>query len=186
MTTKYRGRLKKIIKTIEQASLSCDKLSLDEHSDAKVHELYLQVEAKSATRLATLPKGYFFALQQALGEAFCCYGISSTDGLVGFVSVIKDGHDAVAYYVGLDYAVNVKLPVYFRLLQLVIEVAIEWGCGKVLFGRTALEPKANLGAEPVEEFVWARHRVPVVNFMVRKLFRNMPFDIAPERSVKKK
>ena len=106
--------------------------------------------------------------------------------MVGFVSVIKDGKDAVAYYVGLDYNVNKKLPIYFRLLQLVIDVAINWSCEKVLFGRTALEPKANLGAEPVEEFIWARHRVPVVNFMVRKLFRNMPFDIAPERSVKKK
>ena len=186
LTTKYRGRIKKIIKTIDQAGLGCEKLVLDEHSDAKAHELYLQVEGKSATRLATLPKGYFMALQQALGDAFCCYGISSTEGLVGFVSVIKDGNEAVAYYVGLDYSVNKKLPIYFRLLQLVIEVAIEWGCGKVLFGRTALEPKASLGAEPVEEFVWARHRVPVVNFMVRKLFRNMPFDTAPERSVKKK
>lgn len=186
LTTKYRGRIKKIIKTLEQAGLNCEKLLLDGCSDDKVHELYLQVEAKSATRLATLPKGYFLALQQALGEDFCCYGISSSDGLVGFVSVIRDGKDAVAYYVGLDYSVNKKLPVYFRLLQLVIETAIDWGCEKVLFGRTALEPKASLGAKPVEEYIWARHRVPVVNFMIRKLFRNIPFDIAPERSVKKK
>ncbi len=185
LTTKYRGRIKKIIKTIEQADLGCERLILDASSDAEIHQLYLQVEAKSATRLATLPKGYFLALQQALGSDFCCYAISSSQGLVGFVSVIKDGTDAVAYYVGLDYSINKKLPVYFRLLQLVIETAVDWGSEKVLFGRTALEPKANLGAEPVEEFVWARHRVPVVNFMVRKLFRNMPFDTAPERSVKK-
>ncbi|TDR20506.1 GNAT family N-acetyltransferase [Marinicella litoralis] len=186
LTTKYRGRIKKIIKTLEQAELRCEKLMLDESSDDKVHGLYLQVEAKSATRMATLPKGYFLALQQALGEDFCCYGITSSEGLVGFVSVVKDGKEAVAYYVGLDYQVNQKLPIYFRLLQLVVETAIDWGCEKVLFGRTALEPKASLGAEPVEEFVWARHRVPVVNFMIRKLFRNVPFDIAPERSVKKK
>jgi len=185
LTSKYRGRVKKIIKTVDQAGLVCEKLKLDESSDAKVHDLYLQVEAKSVTRLATLPKGYFLALQENLGDEFCCYGISSKEDLVGFISVIKDRNDAVAYYVGLDYNVNSKLPIYFRLLQLVINVAIEWKCEKVLFGRTALEPKANLGAEPVEEFIWARHRVPVVNFMVRKLFRNMPFDVAPERSVKK-
>ncbi len=186
LTTKYRGRIKKIIKTIDQAGLSCEQLPLDVETDARIHDLYLQVEAKSATRLATLPKGYFLALQNNLGQDFCCFGIKDEQQIAGFVSVIKDGDVAVAYYVGLDYSINKKLPIYFRLLQLVINVAIDWGCGKVSFGRTALEPKANLGAEPVEEFVWARHRVPVVNFMVRKLFRNVPFDVAPERSVKKK
>ncbi len=186
LTTKYRGRIKKIIKTIDQAGLVCEPVTLDEASEARAHQLYLNVENKSATRLATLPPGYFLALQQHMGDNFCCYGILQAEEMVGFVSVIKDGNNAIAYYVGLDYEVNKGLPIYFRLLQLVIDAAINWQCNEISFGRTALEPKANLGAEPVEEYVWARHRVPVVNFMVRKLFRNVPFDIAPERSVKKK
>jgi len=33
--------------------------------------------------------------------------------------------------------------------------------------------------------VWARHRVPVVTFFVRKVFRNVPFDDAPERNAMK-
>jgi hypothetical protein len=186
LTTKYRSRIKKIIKTIDQAGLVCEKLTLDEELDAKAHHLYLNVESKASTRLATLPKGYFLALQQSLGDKFSCYGIKKDQELIGFVSIIKDQQDAIAYYVGLDYEVNKKLPIYFRLLQLVIESAIDLQCTRVLFGRTALEPKASLGAKPVEEFVWARHRIPVVNFMVRNLFRNIPFDTAPERSVTKK
>lgn len=185
LTTKYRGRIKKIIKAIEAADLTIERLQLDDALDAQIHALYLQVENKSATRLATLPPGYFLALQRELGEDFRCVGIWDQGTVVGFVSVIKDADYAVAYYVGLDYQVNEQHPIYFRLLQLVIQVALDWGCQQVSFGRTALEPKANLGAEPVEEFVWARHRVPVVNFMVRKLFRNVPFDEAPKRSVKK-
>lgn len=186
LTTKYRGRIKKIIKQINEAGLTCEPIQLNEELDQQIHQLYLNVESKSATRLATLPAGYFLALQQKMGSQFCCYGIKKEDHICGFVSVIKDGNEAVAYYVGLDYETNQTLPIYFRLLQLVVKVAIDWECHSVLFGRTALEPKANLGAEPIEEFVWARHRVPVVNFMVRKLFRNLPFDTAPERSVKKK
>jgi len=186
LTSKYRGRIKKIIKSIDQAGLVCEKLTLDEKLDQQAHQLYLKVEAKAATRLATLPVGYFLALQTALPDSFRSYGIKKDDELIGFVSIVKDHQDAVAYYVGLDYEVNKKLPIYFRLLQLVIESAVELQCNRVLFGRTALEPKASLGAKPVEEFVWARHRVPVVNFMVRKLFRNIPFDVAPERSVTKK
>ncbi len=186
LTTKYRSRIKKIIKTIDQAGLVCEKLTLDKALDAKAHSLYLNVESKASTRLATLPKGYFLALQKSLGDKFCCYGIKKEDESIGFVSIIKDKQDAIAYYVGLDYEVNKKLPIYFRLLQLVIVSAIDLQCNRVLFGRTALEPKASLGAKPIEEFVWARHRVPVVNFMVRNLFRNIPFDTAPERSVTKK
>ncbi|WP_223789607.1 GNAT family N-acetyltransferase [Marinicella meishanensis] len=185
LTAKYRGRIKKIIKTIDTGPLTTETLTLNEQLDAQLHALYLQVENKSATRLATLPAGYFLALQQALGEDFRCVGIRNQDEVAGFVSVIKEGDQAIAYYVGLDYQVNEQYPIYFRLLQLVIEVALDWGCQHISFGRTALEPKANLGAEPVEEFVWARHRVPVVNYMVRKLFRNVPFDEAPKRSVKK-
>jgi hypothetical protein len=186
LTSKYRGRINKIIKTIDQGGLSCEKLTLDKKLDQQAHQLYLQVESKAATRLATLPVGYFLELQKSMPESFCCYGIKRQQELIGFVSIIKDQQDAIAYYVGLDYKVNKELPIYFRLLQLVIQSAIDFQCTRVLFGRTALEPKASLGAKPIEEFVWARHRVPVVNFMVRKLFRNIPFDIAPERSVTKK
>lgn len=154
-----------------------------EISGEQLHELYLNVEQKSKTRLATLPSGYFFGLSESLRGNFCCYGIIQNETVLGFISVIKDREDAVAYYVGFDYAANDEFPIYFRLLQLVIEAAISMHCKRVLFGRSALEPKAGLGAKPVDEFIWARHRVPVVNFFVRKLFRNVPFDEAPHRTV---
>jgi len=186
LRTKYRSRAKKIIKTLEQAGFECEKVAVDEALDRQLHRLYMQVEQKSQTRLATLPEGYFLGLYEALDDRFACFVIRRDDSVSGFVSIIKDGDVAVAYYVGLDYQVNSEFPVYFRLLQLVIQTATEWRCSKVAFGRTALEPKASLGAKPVDTFVWARHRVPVVNFIVRKLFRNVPFDEAPERSVTKK
>jgi predicted N-acyltransferase len=185
LNSKYRSRIKKIIKSIDEAGLVCKQIDIDEAIDKKLHSLYLQVESQSKTRLATLPEGYFFGLANNLGENFRCYGIFSEQDVIGFVSVLKDGDDAIAYYVGFDYQKNEEHPLYFRLLQLVIEAAIAMSCKKVHFGRTALEPKANLGAKPVDTFVWARHRVPVMNFFVRKLFRNVPFEDAPERGALK-
>jgi len=186
LTGKYRNRLKKIIKTLDKAEIICEKLHLDEMMDKKLHQLYLAVETKSATRLATLPLGYFLALQNQLGNNFSCYGIKQDNELLGFVTTIKDKKEAVGYYVGIDYQANSQYPIYFRLLQLVVQSAIDMNCNRVLFGRTALGPKANLGAKPIDTFVWARHRVPLVNFIVRKLFRNMPFDTAPQRSATQK
>jgi len=183
LTSKYRSRCKKIITSVEAAGYRCEKLPVDPIMDKRLHQLYLQVENKSQVRLATLPQGYFYALSQILGDKFCCYGIKTDAHLAGFISIVKDGDSAVAYYVGVDYQVNKEVPVYFRLLQLVIESAIEMGCQRISFGRTASEPKANLGAKPVDSYVWVRHRVPLVNFVIRKLFRSVPYEEAPERTV---
>ncbi len=185
LTSKYRSRIKKIIKKIDTAGFETTKININEDTDKQLHKLYLAVENKSATRLATLPVGYYSALSKSLKDNFVCFVIKKEQQIAGFVTVIKDKNNAVAYYVGIDYEVNANHPIYFRLLQLVIQGAIDMGCNRVLFGRTALEPKATLGAKPVDTFVWARHRVPLVNFVIRKLFRNISFDIAPERKATK-
>jgi hypothetical protein len=54
------------------------------------------------------------------------------------------------------------------------------------FGRTALEPKARLGALPQPITVWMRHRQPVMNLFVRNLLRVIPHEEAPERNPFKK
>lgn len=185
LNSKYRSRVRKVIKNIDSAGFDCKKIELTELTDKRIHSLYLNVEQQSKTRMATLPEGYFLKLSQSLGDNFVCYGIHQDDKIVGFISMIRDGVEAIAYYVGFDYQINSKHPIYFRLLQLAIQAAIDFGSQKVLFGRSALEPKANLGAKPVDAFVWARHRVPAVNFIVRKIFRNIPFDEAPERGALK-
>jgi len=185
LTSKYRSRVKKVIKSIDQSQYTCKEIELNQSIDKTIHALYLNVENKSNTRLATLVPGYFHKLSTNLKENFICKGIFDGDKILGFISIIIDNKVALAYYVGFDYEINEKNPIYFRLLQLVIETAIEKNCNKVSFGRSALEPKANLGAKPVEAFIWARHNISSVNVVLRNFFRNIPFDDAPERSVLK-
>lgn len=183
LNTKYRSRVKKVAKTVEEAGYAAESLKVDAAMDRILHGLYLEVESRSATRLARLPKGYFKALSDRLGDDFVCKALRNGKDIAGFISVIRDGDEAIAYYVGFRYEINENLPIYFRLLQLVIETAIGWNCRKVSFGRTALGPKADLGAKPVDCHVWVRHRVPVVNWVLRKLFHTVPFEEAPQRSV---
>ncbi|MCW8875767.1 MAG: GNAT family N-acetyltransferase [Kangiellaceae bacterium] len=185
LTSKYRSKVKKIAKAVEKNGYRCEQVEVTQEIDRKLYQLYLNVENKSTTRLATLPEGYFCGLAESLGDKFVCFVIQNDEAIVGFISIIIDGDKAIAYYVGVDYEINKQMPVYFRLLQLVIECAIERGLKTISFGRTALEPKANLGAKPVDAYVWARHRVPVVNFMLRQLFGHIPYEEAPERSVVK-
>ena len=74
------------------------------------------------------------------------------------------------------------LPIYLRLLHTTIADAISWGCKSLSLGRTALEPKAALGAKPEPMSVWLRHRVPAMNWMMRGVLDAVTHDEAPERN----
>ncbi|MCX4240552.1 GNAT family N-acetyltransferase [Paraliomyxa miuraensis] len=182
LTAKYRGKIKKIGKTLEQAGYRVERVADLHPIEEQLHALYLQVESRAAVRLATIPCGYFSAMQAALGDRFVCSVIRNDEAIVGFVTTVIDGAEAIGYYVGVDYSVNAELPVYLRLLQLVIADGAAAGCTTISLGRTALEPKANLGAKPVDAHVWMRHRVPAFNFVLRELFPMIPVDEAPERN----
>ena len=100
----------------------------------------------------------------------------------GFATTLRDGDTAVGYYIGFDSAANAETPLYLRLLHAVVQDAIEMGCRRVSLGRTALEPKARLGARPAPMRVWVRHRVQALNMIVRGLLRTVSHEEAPDRN----
>jgi hypothetical protein len=123
----------------------------------RLHELYLSVHDNASVRLVTLREGYFAALAAAAGEDFRCTAVRRGDEILGFVTAIRDGDTAVAD-------------------------AIDWRCKRLSLGRTALEPKAGLGAKPEPMSVWLRHRVPSVNWMIRGVLGAVPHAEPPERN----
>jgi Acetyltransferase (GNAT) domain len=103
--------------------------------------------------------------------------------VLGFVTTVRDGETAVGYYIGFDRETNASVPIYFRLLQAVVDDAIKLGCRRLSLGRTALEPKARLGARPDPMRIWIRHRIPMLNVFVRGLLHTISHhDEAPERN----
>ena len=182
LNSNYRSKAKKIAKQIEDAGYRVERNVDATQHDARLHALYLEVEQRASTRLAALPAGYFGALAALAGpQRLRCSVICNDHDIVGFITTIRDGQRALGYYVGLDYAVNAQAPLYLRLLQCLIEDAIDLGCSELSFGRTAAEPKASLGASAHPSHVWLRHRLPAVNALVRGLFARVQPDPAPER-----
>ena len=101
--------------------------------------------------------------------------------LLGFIVSLKDGETAFAYHIGFDRAAaDSGIPVYLRLLHAALGQALEFGCRRVSFGRTALEPKARMGCQPAPTFIWARHRHPMLNQLVQPLLRLVEAEAAPE------
>ena len=109
------------------------------------------------------------------------HGSGTRGAISGFVTTVKDRDTAVGYLIGFDRESSASLPIYLRLLHAVTADALELGCERISFGRTALEPKARLGAKPHPFRVWVRHRQPVLNLLVGNLLRSVSHEEPPER-----
>lgn len=182
LASKYRSGAKKIVKDVTSAGTEIEHLKNVNPHAARLHELYLNVHSKAAVRLVTLSPDYLPALAAACGDRFRCTVAKRGSEILGFITSLKDGDTSVGYYIGFDYNLNQQCPIYFRLLQVCIEDAIQFGCRRVSFGRTALDPKARMGARPSPMKVWVRHRQPVLNWMIRGLLGAIPHDEAPDRN----
>ena len=183
LDTKYRKKIKDQNKKLSAAGCTVERVTDLAPLADRLHELYLAVQGNARVRLVTLAKPYLPALAATAGPDFRCTVIRRGDEILGFVTSIRDGETAIGYYIGFDRtAAQEGLPLYLRLLQATVADAIEWGCTRLSLGRTALEPKAGLGAKPEPMSVWVRHRVPPVNWLLRGLLSAVPHDEAPERN----
>jgi len=183
LDARYRRNAKEQIKKIAAAGCSVEPLPNPENHARRLHELYLAVHGNASVRLVTLPETYLPALARAAGDNFRCTVVRRDADLLGFVSCLRDGDTAIAYYIGFDRAAAANgLPLYLRLLHATINDAVQWRCKWLSLGRTALEPKAALGAKPEPMAVWLRHRVPALNWFLRGLLGAVPHAEAPERN----
>jgi hypothetical protein len=183
LDARYRRNAKDQVKKLLGAGCAIEPIiDLAPHS-RRLHELYRSVQGNASVRLVTLRESCLPALARALGDDFRCTAVRRGDELLGFVTSLRDGSTAIAYYIGFDRAAAAEgLPIYLRLLHATIGDAITWRCQRLSLGRTALEPKAALGARPEPMSVWLRHRVPALNWMLRGMLSAVPHDEAPQRN----
>jgi hypothetical protein len=182
LTSKYRKTARQIDKDVTAAGCVIEQLSdVGPHGEA-IHEIYMQTHRNAKFRPVTLPVTFIPTLAARLGDDLRCTVISRDQQLLGFVTTLRDGETAVGYNIGFDRKANADFPIYFRLLNTVIDDAIKFGCRSLSLGRTALEPKARLGARPEPMRVWIRHRIPMLNVLVRGLLHTISHDEAPERN----
>ena len=187
LASKYRANIRNgIFKPIEQAECTVEHFTGMAEMQHEVHALYKAVQLNAGFRPFELLPEYFPALQQAAGERFRCSVVKREGKMLGFLVTIADGETAIAFHVGFDRAAAADLPIYLRLLHAGIADAIGLGCKRISFGRTALEPKAALGAKPEPFSVLIRHRQPLMNKLIKHLLLNIDHDEAPDRSPFKK
>ncbi len=181
---KYRKNVRsRVLAPIEAAGLQCVAIDDVTAVAPRLHELYLAVHENAAVRPVTLGADYWPALARGAAGRVRFGALRRGETLLGFVVTLRDDDDtAIAYHIGFDRQAAQELPLYLRLLHCSIADAIEMGAKRVSFGRTALEPKAMLGARPEPLHVWVRHRQPVLNKLLRGLLGRVHHDEAPVRN----
>ena len=183
LDAKYRRNAKEQMKKLAASGCTIEPLTDLAVNAARLHELYIAVHERAPVRLVTLPEGLLPALARTLGADFRCTVVRRGEHLLGFVTSLRDGETAIGYYIGFDRTAAAEgLPVYLSLLHTTIGDAIAWRCKRLSLGRTALEPKAALGAKPEAMAWWVRHRVPAMNWLLRGLLGAVPHDEPPERN----
>jgi predicted N-acyltransferase len=183
LTSRYRKVAKQIDSDVAKAGCTVERLNNIESAAKQLHDLYMQTHRNARLRLVTLRESFLPSLAEQLGEDMRTTVVKRDGELLGFVTTVRDGETAVGYYIGFDRKTNAEVPIYFRLLQSVVDDAISFGCKRLSLGRTALEPKARLGARPDPMRIWIRHRIPMLNVLVRALLHTISHhDEAPERN----
>lgn len=182
MTSSYRSGIRRVFKDLEASGMVLERLDASqvEAKAAEIHALYHQVHDRQKLRLAAIAEGWIPALARAYQDAFCTVIVRPKDEsrLLGFITLIRDGDTALGQYIGFDKAAT-SIPLYLALVFNGVAQGIRMGASRIVLGRTALGPKAQIGARPQPMFGYLRHRNPALNLAVPGVLALLP---APQRA----
>ncbi len=173
MKNKYRSRAKSVIKkgiTLERRILGYNEI---ESYQERINILYENVAEKAKFRIVNIPAGYFYHLKKGLKDEFEFLGYFLNGVLVGFTCSIFWGENCEGHTIGLDYEFNNKHAIYQNILYDDIKMAIKKGKKYVIFGRTALEIKSAVGAQPAKMQCFIRHPNSISNKLLKPVFRHI-------------
>ncbi len=191
-SSKYRVRAKSALKKggrLTQREFTADDILL--HYE-KIMQLYTNVEEKADFQLVTISKKYFYDLKIALENNFIFKAFFLEDDLVAFATLLHGNDCLEANFVGMNYEYNLENCIYQNILYDDVKMAIDLKVKTLYFGRTALEIKSTLGAEPLDMFLFIKHTNSITNSILGTVMANLkqaewiqrrPFKGVEEKSV---
>lgn len=172
MTSKYRTRARKAIKRaadLDIRPMDAEEIKLQMPT---IYRLYEQVIDPSSFKLTKLGIDYFIRMKETLGDRFHFYGFYDKEGkLMAFISLYMDGDELIAGFTGLEYDVRDDYDLYLNVLYKLADIGVQLKASKVVYGRTAMEIKSGVGAEPYKMYLYTRHRSAILNWLVQPVVK---------------
>jgi len=173
LSKKYRARLKSAKIKID----GIQKIELDIHSIKKYQNemniLYQNVAENAPFNTFFLTKNHFESMKYNLKENFKVFGYFMNEKLIGFYTLILNNNDIDTYFLGYDKEIQKEKQIYLNMLFDMTEFGISNQFKRIVFGRTALEIKSTVGAEPVEIFGLIKHNNKAINPFMEKIFTSL-------------
>ncbi|MDX1667694.1 MAG: GNAT family N-acetyltransferase [Saprospiraceae bacterium] len=166
LTSKYRVRARRAFKMAESLELKDMQLREIVESEAELHRLYRFIADGADFNLVFLHRSYFTQLKTKLGTDFSLLGYFRDNRLLGFFTLIRNGRDLEAHFLGYEEEDNRAYQLYLNMLFEIIRRGIWMGCRRIIFSRTAMTIKSSVGATPKVMQAFIRHENPLFNRFV--------------------
>ncbi|MEW5674982.1 GNAT family N-acetyltransferase [Flavobacterium enshiense] len=170
---KYRDQYKRARKKCDDIRIR--ELSLEEiiTQETRIYDLYHHVAKNAPFNTFFLAKNHFSSFKKQLKNQFVLMGYFLDDKLVGFHTLLLNGTVLETYFLGYDSDVQKEKMLYLNMLYNMTEFGIQKQYKRIIFGRTALEIKSSIGAEPIMMSGFIYHRNKFINKYIGKIFKNL-------------
>ncbi|MDQ0592854.1 hypothetical protein QFZ37_001223 [Chryseobacterium ginsenosidimutans] len=170
---KYRARAKTAKKKLE----GIDKYELDldivKQYQSEMNFLYQNVAENAPFNTFFLPQDHFESMKENLKGKFKIFGYFLEKKLIGFYTLILNNDDIDTYFLGYHKECQKEKQIYLNMLFDMVEFGINHQFKRIIFGRTALEIKSTIGAEPTEIFGLIKHNNFIVNPFMKNIFPSL-------------
>ena len=169
-SAKYRTRAntaRKKLGNIIKKELDLASIKANEHA-LLLH--YHTVAENAPFNTFFLPNHHFETLKNYLGNNFKIFAYFLDDELVGFYTFIINKNDIDTYFLGYHQTLQKERQLYLNMLLDMVQYGIDNKLKRIVFGRTALEIKSTIGAEPIEIFGLIKHNKGLINQFMPQIF----------------
>lgn len=167
---KYRDQYKRARKKL--SNITHRELSLSEilENENRIYELYHHVAKHAPFNTFFLAQNHFSTFKKQCGNKFVMVGYFLNEKLIGFHSLLLNGDVLETYFLGYDEQIQKEKMLYLNMLYNMTTFGIEHQFKKIIFGRTALEIKSSIGAEPIYMSGFIMHTNKLINKYIDKIF----------------
>jgi len=169
-TKKYRDQYKRARKKFDSVIVKELTITDVESENDRIYNLYYHVAKNAPFNTFFLSKNHFETFKKQCDNRFKIYGYYFENKLVGFHTILVNGKVLETYFLGYDETVQKDKMLYLNMLYNMTQFGIENNFEKILFGRTAMEIKSSIGAEPIYMSGFIYHTNKLINKYIDKLF----------------
>ncbi len=164
--SKYRIRVRRAIKAADKVIKK--ELSLEEITllNDDIYKLYKQTATHAEFNLLDFHPNYFSELKKNLKDSVEYHSYWMNGKIVAFFTLIRDGMELEAHFLGIDETLNKKNQLYLNILFDIIRIGIDNQMSVIRFSRTAIEIKSSVGAIPNLMTCYIKHRKVINNTFV--------------------